>query len=185
MLYQQHHDPFVAIVIDPTRTCAAGKVEIGAFRTYPANQIPLEEEKSDYHPVPVDRIEDFGLHWRQYYSLTIDIFKSSLDTKLLDQLWSQYWVETLSSSPLLSNSEFLNSVQKDVAVKLEQLNSNQNPGGWSTRRHKPCTAQSTQLKKVAKDSSRGASELVDALSNQALKDKIFNKKPILDNFNFI
>ena len=35
MLNQQYTEPFLAIVIDPVRTCAAGKVEIGAFRTYP------------------------------------------------------------------------------------------------------------------------------------------------------
>jgi hypothetical protein len=28
-------DPWVAIVVDPKRTVAAGKVELGAFRTYP------------------------------------------------------------------------------------------------------------------------------------------------------
>ncbi len=28
-------DPFVAIVIDPVRTISAGKVNLGAFRTYP------------------------------------------------------------------------------------------------------------------------------------------------------
>ena len=32
---QQYSEPFLAIVIDPHRTIAAGKVEIGAFRTYP------------------------------------------------------------------------------------------------------------------------------------------------------
>ncbi len=34
-LNQQYQEPFVAIVIDPIRTSAAGKVEIGAFRTFP------------------------------------------------------------------------------------------------------------------------------------------------------
>lgn len=28
-------EPFLAIVVDPVRTMASGKVEIGAFRTYP------------------------------------------------------------------------------------------------------------------------------------------------------
>ena len=28
-------EPFLAIVVDPHRTVAAGKVEIGAFRTFP------------------------------------------------------------------------------------------------------------------------------------------------------
>ena len=32
---QQYQEPFLAIVVDPHRTIAAGKVEIGAFRTYP------------------------------------------------------------------------------------------------------------------------------------------------------
>ena len=35
MTQQQYLDPFLAIVVDPHRTIAAGKVEIGAFRTYP------------------------------------------------------------------------------------------------------------------------------------------------------
>lgn len=35
MAQQQYLDPFLAIVVDPHRTIAAGKVEIGAFRTYP------------------------------------------------------------------------------------------------------------------------------------------------------
>ena len=35
MMQQQYQDPFLAIVVDPHRTIASGKVEIGAFRTYP------------------------------------------------------------------------------------------------------------------------------------------------------
>ena len=40
MTNQQYQEPFLAIVIDPHRTMAAGKVEIGAFRTYPAVRKP-------------------------------------------------------------------------------------------------------------------------------------------------
>lgn len=35
LMQQQYQDPFLAIVVDPHRTIASGKVEIGAFRTYP------------------------------------------------------------------------------------------------------------------------------------------------------
>ena len=35
MLNQNFQDPFVAIVVDPVRTISAGKVNLGAFRTYP------------------------------------------------------------------------------------------------------------------------------------------------------
>lgn len=38
--YQQHQEPFLAVVVDPVRTCASGKVDIGAFRTYPAGHTP-------------------------------------------------------------------------------------------------------------------------------------------------
>ena len=33
MLNQQYQEPFLALVIDPHKTAATGKVEIGAFRT--------------------------------------------------------------------------------------------------------------------------------------------------------
>lgn len=41
MTQQQYQDPFLAIVVDPHQTAAAGKVEIGAFRTYPEVLVPL------------------------------------------------------------------------------------------------------------------------------------------------
>ena len=43
----------------------------------------------------------------RYYSLEVSYFKSSLDGKLLDSLWNKYWVNTLSSSSLLTVSECL------------------------------------------------------------------------------
>jgi len=41
MLNQNFQEPFVAIVIDPVRTISAGKVCLGAFRTYPKVHIIL------------------------------------------------------------------------------------------------------------------------------------------------
>jgi proteasome lid subunit RPN8/RPN11 len=35
MTQQMFQEPFLAVVIDPHRTIAAGKVDLGAFRTYP------------------------------------------------------------------------------------------------------------------------------------------------------
>jgi COP9 signalosome complex subunit 5 len=109
---QQFQDPFVAVVvlltktliltqIDPHRTISSGKVDIGAFRTYPEDYTPPDAEPSEYQPIPLSKIEDFGVHASKYYSLSVSHFKSSLDTKLLDLLWNKYWVATLSQSPLL------------------------------------------------------------------------------------
>jgi COP9 signalosome complex subunit 5 len=134
MTNQQWQEPFLAIVIDPHRTMAAGKVEIGAFRTYPevpphhslaswsyltvatncltvASPLqgykPPDEPQSEYQTIPLNKIEDFGVHAKSYYSLDISYFKSSLDSHMLELLWNKYWVNTLSASPLLGNRDFL------------------------------------------------------------------------------
>ncbi|XP_013852148.1 COP9 signalosome complex subunit 5 isoform X2 [Sus scrofa] len=73
MLNQQFQEPFVAVVIDPTRTISAGKVNLGAFRTYPKGYKPPDEGPSEYQTIPLNKIEDFGVHCkhsRQYLLLT-------------------------------------------------------------------------------------------------------------------
>jgi hypothetical protein len=90
------------VQIDPNRTISAGRVDIGAFRTYPAGYSPPHASTSEYQSIPLNKIEDFGVHANQYYSLDVQIFKSSLDTELLGMLWNKYWVNTLSQSPLIS-----------------------------------------------------------------------------------
>ncbi|KAM7124178.1 COP9 signalosome complex subunit 5 isoform 2-T2 [Ciconia maguari] len=65
MLNQQFQEPFVAVVIDPTRTISAGKVNLGAFRTYPKGYKPPDEGPSEYQTIPLNKIEDFGVHCKQ------------------------------------------------------------------------------------------------------------------------
>ena len=67
------------------------KVEIGAFRTYPDGYKPPDEGPSEYQTVPLDKIEDFGVHAKSYYQLDISYFKSSLglDKRLLELLWNK------------------------------------------------------------------------------------------------
>jgi COP9 signalosome complex subunit 5 len=102
MVNQNYQEPFVAIVIDPVRTISAGKVNLGAFRTYPKGYKPSDDGPAEYQTIPLHKIEDFGVHCKQYYALDVTYFKSSLDGKLLDSLWNKYWLNTLSSSPLLT-----------------------------------------------------------------------------------
>lgn len=113
---QTHQDPYLAVVvstaclgltdsqIDPNRTVSAGKVEIGAFRTYPEGYTPPSTGSSEYQSIPIDKIEDFGAHANSYYPLKVEIYKSKTDEQLLDLLWNKYWVATLSQSPILSVS---------------------------------------------------------------------------------
>ncbi|KAF4353806.1 hypothetical protein G4B88_009400 [Cannabis sativa] len=121
MLNQQFQEPFLAVVIDPTRTVSAGKVEIGAFRTYPEGYKPLDELVSEYQTIPLNKIEDFGVHCKQYYALDITYFKSSLDNHLLDLLWNKYWVNTLSSSPLLGNGDYVAGQISDLGTSIVRL----------------------------------------------------------------
>ncbi|KIH87190.1 COP9 signalosome complex subunit 5 [Sporothrix brasiliensis 5110] len=128
-MQQTFNDPFVAVVVDPDRTISAGKVEIGAFRTYPENFKAAESGPGNYsgaasdgfQSVPLNKADDFGAHSSRYYSLEIEHFKSSLDAYLLDLLWNKYWVQTLSQSPLLTNRDYENKQILDLGQKIKEV----------------------------------------------------------------
>ena len=67
---------------------------------------PQDEGPSEYQTIPLNKIEDFGVHCKSYYQLEVSYFKSPMDTKLLDSLWNHYWVNTLSASSLITNAEY-------------------------------------------------------------------------------
>lgn len=146
-MQQQFQDPFLAVVIDPHRTVSAGKVEIGAFRTYPAPPVvPAAGDLIDLNiadavvaaaravvppgmstatatqsTVPLAKAAEFGAHARRYYSLEVSHFKSTLDTHLLEQLWHKYWVQTLSQSPLLTNRDYGSKQLLDLSSKIKEV----------------------------------------------------------------
>ncbi|KAA8496509.1 COP9 signalosome complex subunit 5a [Porphyridium purpureum] len=121
---QTFQDPFLAVVIDPIRTMSAGKVDIGAFRTYPVGYTPQDDGGSrEYQSVPMDKIEDFGFHAKDYYALEISYFKSRLDAALLDALWNKYWASTLSSAVTIQNRDFEAREISDIARKIGSAHS--------------------------------------------------------------
>lgn len=65
---------------------------------------PPQTTASEYQSIPMDKIEDFGVHMDAYYPLKVEIFKTKLDEQLLDLLWNKYWVATLSQSLIVSVS---------------------------------------------------------------------------------
>jgi len=178
-LNQQFQEPWLAVVIDPTRTVSAGKVEIGAFRTYPEGYKPPDAADDGFQSVPLDKADDFGAHANQYYPLDISYFKSSLDTSILNTLWNKYWIATLSASPMLSNSNYMTAQIKDLADKIEQAEGNlshMRGGGGSylgptADRGKK---EETQLRKIVKDSSKLCREHLQGLMAQVSKDVLFN-----------
>jgi len=170
---QQYSEPWLAIVIDPTRTISAGKVEIGAFRTYPAGYKPPNEGPSEYQSIPLSKIEDFGVHCKSYYPLEISYFKSKLDSQLLDKLWNKYWVNTLSSSPIFTNRDYITGQINDLSEKLEQAEIQLN-NSRLTLISADKKKEETALGKISKDSSKVTVEQVQGIMSQVLKNMIFN-----------
>ncbi|KAH7882492.1 JAB1/Mov34/MPN/PAD-1 ubiquitin protease-domain-containing protein [Phlebopus sp. FC_14] len=188
---QQFQDPFVAVVIDPNRTISAGKVDIGAFRTYPKDYTPPNASASEYQSIPLHKIEDFGVHANQYYPLDVEVFKSSLDTELLGLLWNKYWVNTLSQSPLISNRAYAVAQISDLHQKLTRAQStvgNTRPpvpttkgqddkGSGNKVRSDEKKKEASHLAKAVKDSQKIAVEAQHGLISQILKDIIFSTRP--------
>ncbi|KAF1962344.1 Mov34-domain-containing protein [Byssothecium circinans] len=171
---QTFQDPFLAVVIDPDRTVSAGKVEIGAFRTYPDSHV-LEKEKAGkggagedgFQTIPLGKIEDFGAHADQYYALEVSHYKSSLDAKILEALWNKYWVGTLSSSPLISNRDYGTNQINDLARKLAQENGAlKKRGAWGAE-------TKGQLAKLGGAGSKIAREEEMGLLSAKVKEQVF------------
>lgn len=177
MTYQNHSEPFLAVVVDPVRTCASGKVDIGAFRTYPAGHTPATDGPSEYQSIPLEKIEDFGVHCNQYYQLPIEIFKNSMDNTMLELLWNKYWIDTLSSSPLLHNRAFCNQMIQDCVQKLEQIDTaSVSQSRFRMGMHEPKKRKDDNpLGKVAIDAARNAGEQAQGLTNQVVKFALFHR----------
>ncbi|BEI90328.1 uncharacterized protein CcaverHIS019_0303980 [Cutaneotrichosporon cavernicola] len=189
MTNQTHQDPYLAVVIDPNRTVSAGKVEIGAFRTYPQGYTPPSSGSSEYQSIPLDKIEDFGAHANAYYPLKVEIYKSKTDEKLLDLLWNKYWVETLSQSRILSNRAYTTSQVKDLNAKL--LAAGDKVGDSTAElRLKPAPAGTDEGSKdefhgleikpsvlgdPVKDSTRITNEVRNGMTANVIKAKLFNE----------
>ncbi|KAI0127520.1 JAB1/Mov34/MPN/PAD-1 ubiquitin protease-domain-containing protein [Xylariales sp. AK1849] len=183
-LQQNFNEPFVAVVIDPDRTISAGRVEIGAFRTYPENYKPAEssgamaESKdgsaSGGRSVPLAKAEDFGAHASRYYSLEVSHFKSTLDTSLLELLWNKYWVQTLSQSPLFTNRDYGNKQMVDLGSKTREVTGALQRSARAGNMFQSGKQFDIELEKVARDSKAVAGKEVQGLAATEIKAKIFN-----------
>ena len=69
-----------------------------------------------------EKFQEFGLHAHKYYKVEHSFFKTGTDNELLDRLWNEYWLHTLSSSPLLSNQATMCQSLVNVVQKLRQIN---------------------------------------------------------------
>lgn len=138
---------------------------------------PPDEGPSEYQNIPLNKIEDFGVHCKKYYSLDVSYFKSILDKSLLEFLWNRYWVNTLSSSNLLTNADYTTGQIFDIADKLEEAESQLGKGNFAGNFDFPDSSKAVEdkLSKVCKDSKKTVIECIHGLMSQVLKDQLVNK----------
>ncbi|KAJ2837802.1 COP9 signalosome catalytic subunit rri1 [Coemansia erecta] len=162
MLNQQFQDPFLAVVIDPKRTMSAGKVDLGAFRTFPEEHTQSNNNTGadGFQSVPLSKIEDFGVHSDKYYPLEVSYFKSALDQRLMERLWRKHWVNTLAQSPLITNSEFTTQMINEIAEKINMFSRE--------------TKKGVSYNQILRESSAIAEEITQGHKSHELKKKLFN-----------
>ncbi|KAJ2148869.1 COP9 signalosome catalytic subunit rri1 [Coemansia sp. RSA 353] len=162
MLNQQFQDPFLAVVIDPKRTMSAGKVDLGAFRTFPEEHTQSNNNTGadGFQSVPLSKIEDFGVHSDKYYPLEVSYFKSALDQRLMERLWRKHWVNTLAQSPLITNSEFTTQMINEIAEKINMFSRE--------------TKKGVSYNQILRESSAIAEEITQGHKSHELKKKLFS-----------
>ena len=175
MSQQAFNDPWLAVVIDPDRTISAGRVDIGAFRTFPQTYQPPEQAQSDeYQTIPLGKIEDFGAHSSRYYSLSVSHFKSTLDSSLLESLWNKYWVSTLSSNPLFANRDYGSNQITDISYKTKQAESSMKGQSQNGAQRTLQSGKDDLIKKLVTTSDKLAAEESIGLISTEIKERIFN-----------
>ncbi|KAK7431148.1 COP9 signalosome catalytic subunit rri1 [Neonectria magnoliae] len=178
-MQQQFQDPFLAVVIDPDRTINAGKVEIGAFRTYPASykaDASRAVTSDGFQAVPLAKAAEFGAHSSRYYSLEVSHFKSSLDSHLLELLWHKYWVQTLSQSPLLTNRDYGNKQMLDLSSKIKEATASiaRSRSGQGMMLGGGSKGTDKAVEKLARDTNLIATKERSGLIAGQIKANVFN-----------
>jgi len=176
-LHQNYEEPFVAVVVDPIRTLAQNKINFGAFRTYPDGYKPsISDDQDEYQSIPLNKIEDFGVHCKSYYNLETTIFKSHTDNMLLTTLWNKYWASTLSSSTLKTNETYITDQIKDISGKLENVHESFGRQMWGTssRIDDGSSKNEDRLNKSVKDCEKLMAEVKYGINMQHLKAKLFS-----------
>ncbi|ETV78842.1 hypothetical protein, variant 1 [Aphanomyces astaci] len=134
-----HGNPWLAIVIDPLRSLAKKRPEMGAFRAYPPEFAAPVNETPDGQIVTDDtaRVERWGSCWNRYYALEIEYFMSTLGANVLGVLSEKFlWMRTLSSTPTLEreNRERFSERIGGLATKLDGCEASVgNAKGYSSR----------------------------------------------------
>ncbi|EAR83224.1 Mov34/MPN/PAD-1 family protein (macronuclear) [Tetrahymena thermophila SB210] len=169
---QQVGDPMVAIVIDPIRTMVSGKIQIGAFRTYPQDYNAPDDDHREFQSIPLEKIEDYGIHYKSYYQLEVSFFKNSLDNQLIEILWNKYWINTVTSSSLIVNNHYFVTGLNDLSSKISNQKSKSKKSDYLLTLDELLGKNSAQEKEPLKY----ALEKNQAVLSESIKNLLFSYK---------
>lgn len=119
-LNQNFQDPYLAIVVDPVLTMNQGKVDIGAFRTFPIGYNAGNKPGKTVDSAQIkskSKKHDFGLHAEQYYALDIEFFQAEHDIALVDAILNKSLVTNLLQTTS-SNEEYEKRLASNISTLL-------------------------------------------------------------------
>lgn len=120
-LMQMVNKTFFALVVDPYRTLANKKVEIGCFMCF--NEDNKNGNKSKIsESIPLYKVEDFGVHASKYYKLEHSYFQTKFESQIARLIYKNYWVETLSNNSIISNNTYYMNQVEDMTAKIKSYN---------------------------------------------------------------
>jgi COP9 signalosome complex subunit 5 len=74
--------------------------------------------QSNTSSIPRQKIQDYGVHCNDYYSLNVSIFRSDGNIRLLEVLSKKYWIQALASQTHLSKREVFSNQVTDFSEKI-------------------------------------------------------------------
>ena len=109
---------FVGLVIDPINTTSSGKLHLGAYTSIP------EKEVKDT-PIPPDVFAKYGSAANKYYELDIHFFKTETDEKVLNDIISRSYGQSIKASPLEMNASYIGKNADEAASMMTRINTPQ------------------------------------------------------------
>tara|TARA_B110000091_G_C13731923_1_gene439443 strand:- start:44 stop:907 length:864 start_codon:yes stop_codon:yes gene_type:complete len=132
----KHGNPFVGIVIDPLRSLAKGRPEMGSFRAF----LPSYSQSTPMSPdgIPVtsanksEVMERWGATWNRYYLMDTQYFMSDLTKRMVDILAKNFtWISVLSVS-LKNDVEYKQQLAHRIGTIAATIGGSGNGGKGKT-----------------------------------------------------
>lgn len=119
--------------------------------------------------VPEDKIKDFGMHYKEYYSLEMEYFMNTKDAEIVECGFNNFWKTVIESDKLIDNREDYYKTMTDMCQKCKKLNrfSLMNFGGKNKQ------DENDELKKRVKELTKVSLELSQTTIQECVKVMAF------------